>query len=252
MTWRRVVSLAFLLVAIAPAPDAWASPAGAEHLPDLQTLKPSDLTIDTANGQKLLRFSNTVVNLGNGRLELRPETPKASLFTLLSPPPTTTRAYQAIYTHTSSGHWYKAREQYVGTFKFHPEHDHWHFEKFARYELYTVAPDGSLGQPLNRLGEKTTFCLVDSDQVNPNLTHSGPQTYTKCGQASVSGITVGWGDKYAYDLDGQHVDISGLRDGTYWLVSTVDDLNRLAETNDENNSAQVRVRIVGNSVTVEG
>ena len=250
--WRRLIIFGFLLVAMAPAPGAWASPAGTEHLPDLQTLKPSDLTIDTSGGQKLLRFSNTVVNLGNGPLELRPEPPKASLLNLLSPPSSTTRAYQGIYTHTSSGHWYKVRDQYVGAFKFHPQHDHWHFEKFAMYELYTVAPDGSLGQALNRIGEKTTFCLVDSDQVDPNLEHSGSQTYTKCGQANISGITVGWGDRYAYDLDGQHLDISGLGDGTYWLVSTVDNMNRLAETNDSNNSAQVKVRIVGNSVTVEG
>ncbi len=248
---RRVVPIVvgIALIALLPGGTGWASSPGVEHLPDLQTLKPSDLRIEMSAGRKLLLFSNTVANVGDGRLELRPENPRRSIFNILSPSPSTTRAYQAVYSHTTSGSWYKTREQYVGTFKFHPEHSHWHFEKFALYELYTVAPDGSVGQSLNRVGEKTTFCLVDTEQVDSSLSHAASQTYTKCGQSDTTGISVGWADKYQYYLDGQSVDISSLNDGVYWLVSTVDYLDRLLETNNGNNSAQVKIQITGNAIT---
>src|SRR6266545_5129327 len=48
--------------------------AGTTHYPDLQTLPPSDVTIETdaTTGRKLLRFSNTIANEGKGRLEVVP------------------------------------------------------------------------------------------------------------------------------------------------------------------------------------
>ena len=247
-----------LLVAVAvvfvlnvqPAP---AQPAGTEHLPDLQTLKPSELKIDWVNGRKVVRFSNMVANLGDGRMELRPEhSVTGGLWGSLFPSSATTRAYQGIYSHNASGGWYKVREVFVGTFKFHTSHNHWHFEKFAKYELYQVNPDGSRGASLNRVSEKTTFCIIDTDLVNPNLTHSGPQTYRSCGQTSTTGLTVGWADKYGYNLDGQWIDVQGLADGTYWLVSTVDYANKLVESNDNNNEAAVKVKIAGNTVSAVG
>ena len=75
---RVLFLLALAAQVLYPVSGVDAAPANTEHLPDLQTLKPSDLAIDTSGGVKNLRFSNTVVNLGAGRLELRPSNP--SLF----------------------------------------------------------------------------------------------------------------------------------------------------------------------------
>src|SRR6266704_1311860 len=49
-------------------------PAGTIHYPDLRTLPPSDIGIeyDPTTGQKLLRFSNAIANLGEGPLEVIP------------------------------------------------------------------------------------------------------------------------------------------------------------------------------------
>lgn len=246
---RALALLIFLAVPTVFVPSAvTAAPAGSEHLPDLQTLKPSDLAVDTSGGGRVVRFSNTVVNLGDGRLELRPVNPPTTLFGLFQTQGTT-RAYQVIYTHNASGSWTKAREQQVGTFQFHASHNHWHFEKFARYELYNSAADGSRGTSLNRLAEKTTFCIIDTDHVNSTLTHSGTRTYTGCGRNSTTGLTVGWGDKYGANLDGQSIDIRGLPDGDYWLMSTADYGGKILETNEANNSAEVKFRLTGNSVT---
>jgi hypothetical protein len=76
---------------------------------------------------------------------------------------------------------------------------------------------------------KVSFCLRDDWQANANLDHSMPQTYVDCEQSAVQGIAVGWADIYAWSLEGQNVDITGLRDGTYWLLQTVDSSNVLSE-----------------------
>jgi hypothetical protein len=242
---RFLAATALCLWAAAPG-GLQASPAGVEHLPDLQTLAPSDLTIDTSTGRKLLRFSNTVANLGDGRLELRPEHP--TLLNSLLSSTGTTRVYQTIYTHDSTGRWIKVRERLAGTSQFHAAHNHWHFEKFARYELYSVATDGSLGSSLNRVGEKTTFCIIDSDRVDAAIPHAENQRYLLCGRSDTTGLSVGWGDKYGYHLDGQWVDVTGIPDGSYWLVSTADYANRISETNESNNRAAVKIEITNDTV----
>src|SRR5712692_69409 len=58
---------------------AVANPAGTIHYPDLQTLPPSDVGIyhDQSTGKKLLRFSNTIANLGEGPLTLIPKSNSA-------------------------------------------------------------------------------------------------------------------------------------------------------------------------------
>lgn len=253
MTTKRWILTAVALAMVTPLLGVnvvGANTAGTEHLPDLQTLEPSDLRIESSGTKKLLRFSNTVVNFGDGPLELRPEHLLPSLLSVLSDSGTT-RAYQVIYTHDASGQWSKVREELAGTFKFHPTHNHWHFEKFAKYELFALRSDGSR-KSINRVGEKTTFCMIDTVSVNMELHHSGPRRYTQCGQRDTMGITVGWGDKYSYWLDGQWVDVSNLPDGDYVLVSTADYAGRLIESDETNNAAEVKVRIRGNSVTTVG
>src|SRR5437867_3600271 len=117
---------------------SFAGPPNTIHYPDLQTLPPSDIGIeyDQATGHKYLRFSNTIANLGEGPLEVI-ATNNATTGT--------TDAYQRLYSHDENGNWYVASTVYVGTFVFHPQHNHWHLEDFARYELHDVAPDGSIG-----------------------------------------------------------------------------------------------------------
>lgn len=61
---------------------------------------------------------------------------------------------------------------------------------------------------------------------------------------------MGWGDTYAWNLAGQWIDITGLGNGDYWLLSTADPENLLAETDDGNNTAAVKIRIKGNSVKI--
>lgn len=231
------VFLAFGSVAQAGDPDT-------VHHPDLQTLQPDSLQIRKSGGQKLLRFGNTVVNLGRGRLELRAEN---------NPVTDTTDAYQRLYSHDAAGNWYLASERYAGTFAFHEAHNHTHFGDFALYELRDVAADGSIGSQVLASSDKVTFCIIDTTLVDSSLEHYEGRNYTTCTQTIPQGLSVGWGDHYGRTLSGQNLNVTGLANGNYWLVSTADPDNRIDEGGgaaETNNSAAVKIRIRNNSVTV--
>ena len=242
-----LVTLFGLTLASNPAA---AHTAGAEHHPDLQTLKPSELRIAQScslfvfSCKRFLRFSNIVGNYGHGRLEMRPQNNGST---------GKTAAYQRIYSHDTTGRWYLAREQYVGDFAFHSAHNHWHFEGFANYSLVTAnASDSAITGATRRSSQKTTFCIIDTTKLNVTLEHGGSQTYTRCGQNDMTGLSVGWGDRYGYELAGQEIDLNGVSDGFYWLVSTADFQRRLTETDETNNCAAAKIEIRGTSVYDRG
>ena len=221
--------------------------AGQEHHPDLQTLKPSEIRITRTcsffglgNCKKFLRFSNIAWNSGNGRLEMRPQNNATN---------GRTTAYQRVYSHDASGSWYLAREIPVGEFSYHSSHSHWHFEGFANYSLVTAnASDTVIRGTTQRSSQKTTFCIIDTNKQPVSLEHAEPQRYTNCGQNDWTGLSVGWGDRYGWDLPGQEIDITGQAEGYYWLVSTADFQGRLTETNETNNCAAAKIYIRGTTV----
>jgi len=232
-------TVAMSLASLAPVSSA---PALTDHLPNLRTRKPAYLTIRYESGRKLLRFTNMIVNAGNGPLDVRPVNDLSG----------TTAAYQNIFTHDAFGNWIKTSERFVGTFVFHVEHDHWHFEDFAEYALHRRASDGSVGSVISGHQDKVSFCMADSQAVLRSLAHfSSRAAYpTSCSQNAVQGISVGWGDRYNWRLAGQWVDVTNIPDGTYWLVSTADPVNRLLETNENDNRYAVRIRISGSNVSI--
>jgi hypothetical protein len=242
MRLRRPVLATMLVLALAPwgsAAPADAAPSGAQHLPDLRTLPPKDLKIDRSSGPRLLRLTNTVWNAGQGRLDL-----------VASHSGTTTFATQRIFSHDAAGNWFVQSQRPAGEFVYHPEHNHWHFDDFAIYELRTVTANGGMG-PVVRSSTKVSFCLVDTTKVNGTLSHAAPsQVYTVCSRAAGQGLSVGWGDVYLAGLPGQHIDITGLGNGDFWLVSTADPVNWLLESNETNNAATLKVRIKARSVTI--
>jgi hypothetical protein len=252
--WKR----ALIAICAALSVAALSSPAmagAAPGYPDLRTLPPDDIHLGTAlvgnENHYVVRFGNTVWNAGGGPFELHgtPHFPYDGLFT----------ATQWIYD--ASGGPIVMND--VGTFAFHPSHNHFHFDGFARYQLWkkrdydrAAATGFTTGSPLYT-SPKVSFCILD-------LTHqdqaSGPSTavYRTCSPA-MEGISQGWGDVYDSLLPEQWVDVGQrpLPDGNYVIRSIADPDNLVYESPEKAdasresqvaNSAAADVRIVNGRI----
>ena len=222
----RITFLSWLL-----APILWfAASVSAQQILELRpNLKPLPADAVMLEGGTTLLFSTTSWNAGDGPLELR-----AGETSGLVGPDFKQNVYQRVYL--SGGGFY---DRLAGTFEWHPEHDHFHFQDYALYTLQPVnAPGGS-----QRTSSKTTFCVVDNTRVDTTLPRApGGAVYTTCGP-SVQGMSVGWGDTYPYYLPGQSIDFTGNPSGDYKLSIEIDPKNQLLEISDGDNISCVLLRI---------
>lgn len=170
-------------------------------------------------GNRVIRFSNSILNAGPGVLKV-----------LSQPDPGTQTNSVTQHVYNVDGAY---QEYETGVFVFHPDHDHWHLENFALYEVWSLTTDGELDEVV-ALTDKVSYCLMD--ETRSDLPNAYPEpTYTLCNQ-SIQGISPGWIDTYEHNTPGQIVDITDLADGAYALRSTVDPANQLHEMNDNNNA----------------
>ncbi len=218
--------------AVSPTPTPTRDPSLV--LPDLQTMPPSALVIEiTSEDRVLLRFSNSILNAGPGTLELlgalNPDTNKI-----------------VVTQHIDSTQ-DEIEEHATGEFVFHPDHDHFHLENFALYEVWSLAANGDLDGVV-AFTDKISYCLRDNTRSDLDEVAPGP-IYTACDR-ELQGISVGWIDTYTFDTPGQIVDISRVPDGVYALRSTVDPADQLWESNEVNNSAFVYFELAGRRAQV--
>jgi hypothetical protein len=218
---------------IAPEPAQPASrplPAASaiRLLPDLRTLQPTDIEVRRfASGRRILRLANTVYNSGQGPLEL------VGQFNRLTQ---RTQVYQRIYAPDGP-----PLDWYVGEFVWHFGHTHWHFEDFALYQLWQLTPAGER-QWVVASSAKLSYCLIDTDIIEDHAGVNPRRQYFGCGR-QLQGLSVGWGDKYDSFLDGQSLDITGLADGVYALVSTANPWSNIVESDYDNNATAVYLDI---------
>ena len=204
--------------------------------PNLTPLPASNLSLVATTTTTTLRFSTTSWNKGTGPLRLE----AGSVDTGSGKQ----QVLQRVYNTDGSSATYSA-----GWFTYHPTHNHIHFDNYARYLLQPVnAPGGS-----QRIGQKTTFCVMDTTAVNTSLPGApGAPGYSTCGN-QIQGMSVGWGDTYGAHLAGQEIDFSGNADGIYDLTIEVDPNKLLVEADKNDNASCVRLDIKKPStVTVFG
>ncbi len=215
-----------------------APPAPLPVLPDLRVLPPSSLYIVAASdtSERRLKFTTTIWNAGPGLLEVRgAEDPATGELTVR----------QVLYSADGR----EVPGDAVGTFDFEHRHGHLHLSGFARYELWTVAPDGALVE-LVAVNEKVGFCLMDNVLLDRELAVSAEPRYPIDCEGDVQGISPGYGDVYAAQLYEQDVVVTGLPDGRYALVNVANPEGVISEATLENNRSVVYLVLEGDSVRV--
>ena len=224
----------------APEPDNPCLAPGAERLrcPDLVMRRPYGLYTDrlTKAGHTVLRAGNVIDSAGAGPAELHG----------VRIGPRFMRARQRIYTRDGGriGIRTGARLQ----FKFaHQQLYWWKFYKAARFELWRL---DDAGQRIRRVrtGPKVAYCLRDLGRTRPWLRRSPRRrVYPACStnaraQRVTLGTSVGWADIYPPAYPEQWIDVTGLR-GCFAYVHTADPENGIHESDEDNNEAQVIVRL---------
>lgn len=209
---------ALLLLAAVPGGAATAQPR--DLLPDLAQGTPTGIgvVLDTSTGadRPRLVFDSTIGNVGEGPLILAAKrTPGSSTMT----------AHQVIRRSDGST---RVVRKVAGVLRFvqASDHQHWHLMGIDRYELWT----GNATRRLRR-DRKQGFCLGDRYQLSANrpIPHQPrrPAYPGYCGKnrpdlTRISeGITVGWGDNYPANIEGQYIDIAGIAPGRYLLVHRI-------------------------------
>jgi hypothetical protein len=206
--------------------------------PDLVMRRPYGLYRDrrTVRGRTLLRAGNVIDSVGTGPAELRGVRTSALAM----------RAYQRIYA------WNGGRID-VNTggrlqFKFaHLERYWWKFHNAARFELWRVDGRGRRVRRV-RIGPKVAYCLRDLTHTRPALRGSPRRrVYPACNsdpnrKRVALGTSQGWADIYPPTYPEQWIDVTGLR-GCFAYVHIADPENGIYESNEDNNEAQVIVRL---------
>jgi hypothetical protein len=203
-------------------------------LPNLKALPAADLTITTdGSGNQMLLLSTTSWNAGAGPLELRGGEVVGGK----------QRVYQRIKQSDGT---FVEETQPAGTFTWHAQHNHFHFDDYAIYSLQSVANPGNP----QRFSSKMTFCILDTYVADLTLPGAPQQPFYRTCNNDIQGMSVGWGDTYLYYLFGQSIDITGLPDGDYFLKVEVDPKNGIIESDDTDNTSTIVVHIGGGGMTV--
>lgn len=221
----RVALLAVLALLILHPAGAAASGGCAPLKPTLVSEVPGEVGLhQPAPGQWYLVFRAGMTNEGRGPLRIvgkrkRAGAPMRSQQVLNCSSPT-----QAIKRNIGIGAMQFSRQ---------PTHEHFHLRDIERYRLFSLA-DGTYENSFKR-----GFCMGDS--YDPGIMIANKPAVggfdgdlgSACGQAHpealriVEGLSVGWGDYYSPLVEGQYVDLTGLPEGDYRVVTELDPFQRL-------------------------
>ncbi|MEC9349709.1 MAG: lysyl oxidase family protein [Planctomycetota bacterium] len=226
------MTMSLIACAISLSPEqARAGDDLALDLPDI-IVRQSDLLdndIRVSGGRTLLRLSNGTANAGTGPLYLYGVTPGNE--------DGTQDVRQRVFREDGSYF-----ERVAGTFVYHSEHNHIHFEEWAQYRLRRVVGEDGVGDVV-AAGQKTSFCILDLGVYDRSLPDYVSGGFFRTCSSTTQGLSVGWIDVYSKSLPGQNIDITDVPDGHYWLESEVDPNNNVLESNEDNNIARIRITI---------
>ena len=126
-------------------------------------------------------------------------------------------------------------------------HKHWHFTDFAQYNLLDST------QKLAVRSGKEAFCLANTDAVDYTVANAkwrpeNTDLSTSCGGNTAAAVRevldIGNGDTYSQDRPGQSFEVTGLKNGTYYIQVKANPAHKLSELSTANN-ASVRKIVLG-------
>src|SRR3954452_18809868 len=236
-----VVAITAGTTALLAADRTKADAAGADRLPDLDQVTPYPLVVTRAraHGRRIWRlgFNSAVSNVGDGPLVIAGHRSAVEAKDMV--------ADQLVDRDGAPHHVVTG----VGKLRYvvSRDHRHWHLLGFDRYQLRRAGQ----GRAAVR-DRKTGFCLGDRyrsvSRALPSAP-SRPRYTTRCGLGQTKllgleeGISVGYGDVYTANLEGQYLRLSGLRSGRYVLVHRANAGRRLHELSYSNNAASLLIRL---------
>ena len=232
-------ALALPTASAAAGADPCAGPPAKQLLcPNLRIGPPHELYVQHAGaGHVLLRATSDVRSRGRGPIELRGRRSG----------PRSMRTNQRIYRvggghltvpTAATLHFTEVGAYFGGAY--------WKVHQLARFELLRVRGDGGLG-PVVRTSPKLNYCLRDLERTRPGRRSPSHWHYPGCNQNPEQdritlGTSVGWSDIYPAGYSKQWINVAGLR-GCFVYRMTVDPEHLLFESNENDNSSQVRVRL---------
>jgi hypothetical protein len=124
-----------------------------------------------------------------------------------------------------------ATSSVVGCRYYHALHKHYHLERFVSFHLV----DAQTGQVVGG-NNKVSFCISDSNSFDLTLPGAPSGNYYSSDACvprdTVTGVSIGWADTYGWKIQGQEIDVTGLRAADYCVVTVSDPANLIAESND--------------------
>ena len=244
MRRRRSVNVLVSLALVA-AGMAGPSSAAANHqadvlLPDLGMAPLTDFSVQKRpKGQRWLRFSAVIVNVGPGPFQAWGDTGPGGEPSVVQQIRTTSGAFA---DHPTNALMYWSGDG----------HNHWHVRDLEQYVL-----ESQNGQT-RRYGEKHGFCFWDNYRYDTTLPdypsdafYTGSNSCRTLTDGTVlMGLSIGWGDRYPATIVDQYINISGLPAGEYTVTATADWEDWFDESNENNNNTTALIRINKNGVTV--
>lgn len=244
-TITSVVAVALALVVLLLMQQGTSRPAYAasDRLPDLGMAKFKDFQVQRTDGRRLLRFSSIIVNVGDGRFEVRGQRPSTTTNTMT--------VSQRIYNDAGG---YRtvatdARMYYSGNRDGDDGHYHWHLRNLEKFTLRRLDNGVKVGTIA-----KHGFCFYDNYRYGSTRDPFYTLASGACGDSSDlrvrMGVSRGWGDIYKWNLPGQYIDITGLSPGQYRLRGEADPSELFREKVNTNNFTWVDLQITRDGVRV--
>lgn len=241
------------------------STSNCDLLPDM-TATADIITQQHTETPGMIRLSNATPNIGWGPMEIHPsnncwcDTVPVNCTTTVCPngDPVTQQLKQTIY-HKSGGVITSFDTLTPGTMSYHPSHGHVHINGWSQFTL--VKEDTSISNPLQwpvvAQGAKVSFCLINLGNctddygwcldTNGNVLTMNDIPNAPFGMVSGcgpdQGIYTGMLDIYDQNLPDMYIDLTGVCNGDYYIISHTDPDNNFVEQNENNNWVAVPIQL---------